>query len=116
MVQVGPRINNVPEALCLNDIGPDWRLVARREGRGEWFVWTWLGAMGEEKIIQRESKAGRILTTITSGSERTMFLELAMPPAKGRAPEISLVQGRDDEGTMCLYARKTPIAARGRFA
>ena len=69
----------------MSEICEDWRVVARRVPQNEYLVWEWCGAFGVYR------------------PELDLFYS-----QRNRGP-ISTVQGRGEDGVICLYARARPI-------
>lgn len=90
------------EAKSLSDITDEWKVVARR----------YLGTMGKSAEIHA---VWRFCGGLGENSETAAFQRLAFPMDRRNHPLISVVTGRDDAGTLTLYARSFPKAFALRY-
>lgn len=98
------KISTQSEAKSLSDITDTWKVVARR----------YLGTLGKSSEIHA---IWRFCGDLMEASENMAFQRLAFPEERHRQPLISVVTGRDDAGTLTLYARSFPKAhMHRRFA
>lgn len=89
------KISTNAEAKCLSEITNDWKVVARR----------YLGTIGKSSEIHAVWK---FCGDLSDASENMAFQRLAFPEDRHKQPLISVVTGRDDVGTLTLYARSFP--------
>ena len=91
------KISTTEEAKSFEDISDTWKIVARRRLRTVaneiHAVWDYTGTLSEAK-------------------QSNIFRRLAIPSGKRDVPHISCVTGREDNGTLCLYARIYPMHLR----
>lgn len=97
------RLQTTIEAGSMNEICGEWRIVARRVRTGEWMMWEWCGAFGDQTETYVTTAKGNPTIKIIPGPERKLFYS-----QQERGP-ISTVQGRDHDDVICLYARVRPI-------
>ena len=106
----GNRIQTTEEAGSMSEICDEWRIVARRVRTGEWMMWEWRGAFGDQTETYVTTPKGNPTIKIIPGPERKLFYS-----QQERGP-ISTVQGRDHDDVICLYARTRPILAPRKAA
>lgn len=94
----------------MGEICGEWRIVARRVRTGEWMMWEWCGAFGDQTETYVTTPKGNPIIKIIPGPERKLFYS-----QQERGP-ISTVQGRDHDDVICLYARTRPILAPRKAA
>jgi hypothetical protein len=95
------KISTNTEAKDLSDITDDWKVVARR----------YLGTIGRSSEIHA---VWRFCGDLADAGEGLAFQRLAFPEERHKQPLISVVTGRDDVGTLTLYARSFPKAYMDR--
>ena len=105
-----PGIINVPPAGAMNEIRDEWRIVARRLPAGDMMTWQWNGDLAEEIVKITKTPKGQSSVVIKDGPERAVFKSMVNDGS------LSTVQGRDDLGIMCLYARWMPKSLQRRAA
>ena len=87
----------------MSEICGDWRIVARRVKIGDWMIWQWCGTFGDQTETYVTTPKNNPTIKIIPGPERNLFHS-----QQERGP-ISTVQGRGEDGVICLYARARPI-------
>ena len=93
------KITTRTEAKSLSDITEEWKVVARR----------YLGTIGSSSEIHA---IWRYCGDLAEASECMTLHKLAFPAVRHEQPLISVVTGRDDAGTLTLYARSFPKPPR----
>lgn len=91
------KISTGVEARSLSDITDVWKVAARR----------YLGTIGKSSEIHA---VWRFCGELAEGVDNGTFLRLAFPEDRNKTPLISVVTGRDEAGTLTLYARTFPRA------
>ena len=88
-----PVITTRIEAHSINEIGPEWRIVAYRDhsysSRSDWSPWRYLGSLRDRE-------------------ECSLFRSMADLSEHRKKPAISIVTGRHENGTCILFARQMP--------